>query len=118
MGSFRIHLRSESTRLVRGYVQGFGLSPRSSLSEKNPVIANQCAHWCGNPVDDLRSREVRVSPLQRLSVHVSWKFRWYRGCLFALKSFDFGAFFILIRPESQTQTKGENKNGKRITQGV
>ena len=37
--------------------------------------------------------------------------------LFALKSYDFGAFFISVL-KIKTQTKGVNQNGKRITQGV
>ena len=116
MGSFRIHLRSESTRLVRGYVQGFGLSPRSSLSEKNPVIASQCAHWCGNLPDELRSREVRVSPLQRLSAGPAG-IQVVPRILFALKSMDFGAFSFFVLKVKLKQ-EGENQNGKRITQGV
>ena len=60
------------------------------------------------------SREVRVSPLQRLSAG-SAGIQVVPRIMFALKSMDFGVFF---RPESQTQTKGDKYNGKRITEGV
>ena len=62
------------------------------------------------------SREVRVSPLQRLSAGFSG-IQVVPRILFALKSLDFGAFSISVL-KVKTQTKGENKNGKRITEDL
>jgi hypothetical protein len=63
-----------------------GLSPRSSLSE-------------------IVSREVRVSPLQRLSAGLTG-IQVVPRILFALKSMDFGAFFISVL-KIKTQTTKE-----------
>ena len=61
------------------------------------------------------SREVRVSPLQRLSAG-SAGIQVVPRIMFALKSMDFQG--VIFRPESQAQTKGDKYNGKRITEGV
>ena len=59
MGSIFFKTNAESTRLVRGYAVGVDCRPGADFLK-------------------LISREVRVSPLQRLSAEQS-EFRWYRG---------------------------------------
>ena len=78
--------QSESSRLVRGDVVWCGLSPRSSLP-------------------DVVSREVRVSPLQRLSAGLTG-IQVVPRIHFALKAMDFGAFFFSVL-KIKLKQKGE-----------
>ena len=82
--------------------------------------------WCkdmrvgvnGRPGADFlnnRSREVRVSPLQRLSARQTG-IQVVPRKIFRPEKISQGVF--IFRPEETTQTKGVRENGKRITEGL
>ena len=85
MGSLRLKTFSESVRLVRGRKVMFHCRPGADFLKA--------------------SREVRVSPLQRLSAGPAG-IQVVPRILFALKSMDFGAFSFSVL-KIKTQTKGE-----------
>ena len=82
--------------------------------------------WCkdmlmdvnGRPGADFlkqHSREIRVSPLQRLSARLTG-IQVVPRKDFRPEKTSQGVF--LFRPEEKTQTKGVKENGKRITEGL
>ena len=85
MGKFRIHSHFREYPVGARIHDGFGWSPRSSLSEVFLVGKNGSARYSS-----------RKCPRKR-------KFRWYRGRDFALRLF-LGAFFI----GNQKYTQKEN----------
>ena len=72
---------------------------------KKQIVAPELTFW-------KISREVRVSPLQRLSAGPAG-IQVVPRILFALKSYDFGAFFISVL-KIKTQTKEKIKMAREL----
>lgn len=60
MDRFKMHVVNCA---MLGAFEGTGTD--GGAVRKQPVIANQCAHWCGNPFPLRKGRIPTVAPLPR-----------------------------------------------------